>query len=248
MEPILYRGNGGGQINMDQQSITANNLANVNTPGFKADMLKMKSAIYQTDSGVQNEYHYSVSDGSYVNLKPGPIMTTGRDLDVAVSEQGWIAVQDANGQEAYTRNGSFKIDSNGQLMTNSGRPVLGDGGPISIPPSQRIDIGDDGTISVVPLDAGPNELAVLDRIRLVKIEPNAQVEKNKEGLVRLANGAKPDTDPTIKVTKGSLEGSNVDAFTEMVRMIESGREFESSMKLMQTVEDKDRRLAQLLHE
>lgn len=248
MEPILYRGNGGGQINMDQQSITANNLANVNTPGFKADMLKVKTAIFHTAQGVQNDYHYSATEGSFVNLKPGPVMPTGRDLDIAVSGEGWIAVQGSDGKESYTRNGSLKIDSNGQLTTSGGHPVMGDGGPISIPPAQRIDIGDDGTISIIPLDANPNELAVLDRIRLVKIDGSMEVEKNTEGLIRLANGQQAQEDANLTVTKGALEGSNVDAFSEMVHMIDAGREFETSMKLMQTVEDKDRRLAQLLHE
>lgn len=248
MEPILYRGNGGGQINMDQQSITANNLANLSTPGFKANMLKVKSALFHTEHGIQKDYTYSATEGSFVNTKPGPIMPTGRDLDIAVSDNGWIAVQSGNGQEAYTRNGSLKIDSNGMLTTSGGHPVLGDGGPISIPPAQRIDIGDDGTISVVPIGANPNELAILDRIRLVNIDNNTEVTKNTQGLITLANGGQAQPDASIKVIKGSLEGSNVDAFSEMVHMIDSGRKFETSMKLMQTVEDKDRRLAQLLHE
>ncbi|CZR29978.1 Putative proximal rod protein [Legionella pneumophila] len=181
-----------------------------------------------------------------MDTSPGEIITTGRDLDVAIDGDGWMAVQDSQGREAYTRGGSLRLNANGQLITASGKVVLGDGGPISIPPAQSIEIGSDGTISIVPLEGDVKSLAILDRIKLVTLDRN-NIYKNDEGLIQLRSGA-ATTNSNIKLQSGALEGSNVNAIDQMVAMISAGREFDAQMKLLSTVDDNGQKLAQLLQE
>lgn len=245
MDTVLYKAMSGAQMDFYRQSLTANNLANVNTPGFKADLFNAQT-MYLTGNTLINDT-VVIQQPNNSNFTAGGLMTTGRDLDVAIQGEGWFAVQDEGGKEAYTRAGDFKLTENGVLVTASGRPVLGDGGPISIPPAQRIDIGSDGTISIVPLDADPKALAVLDRIKLAKIDRQDLI-KGIDGLMRLEKGGIAPTDPTINVVGGALESSNVNAAEEMVNMITAGREFETQMKIMQSVDENGQRLAQLLQD
>lgn len=245
MDTVLYKAMNGAQMDFYRQSLTANNLANLNTPGFKADLFQAQT-LYLTGNTLIDDAMVVQQENGH-NFSEGMLMTTGRDLDVAVQGDGWFAVQDAGGKEAYTRAGDFKLTENGILVTASGQPVLGDGGPISIPPAQSINIGTDGTISIVPLDSNPRELAVLDRIKLAKIDRKDLIKGN-DGLMRLEKGGIAPTDPSVTVIKGALEGSNVNAVEQMVNMIAAGREFETEMKFMQAVDENAQRLAQLLHE
>lgn len=248
MEPILYNAIGGGKVDFKRQEITANNLANINTPGFKADLFNAQTMfITEPDGTVKvGNQSFVVQQPNGVDLTPGEIITTGRDLDVAIDGNGWMAVRDSKGGEAYTRSGSLRLDATGQLVTSTGRPVIGDGGPISIPPAKSIEIGADGTISIIPIDGDFNSLAVLDRIKLVTLDKN-NVMKNEDGLIKLKQGtAQPDG--SIKLMNGAIEGSNVKAVDQMVSMISSGREFEAQMKLLSTVDENAQHLAQILHE
>ncbi|WP_131751153.1 flagellar basal-body rod protein FlgF [Legionella erythra] len=245
MEPILYNAMHGSQVNFDRQNVTANNLANANTPGFKADLFQAESMFVVGPAIIDQALPIEEANGT--NFSQGGIMTTGRDLDVAIQgPDGWFSVQDAQKKEAYTRAGDFHLTSTGMLVTASGLPVLGDGGPISIPPAKSINIGNDGTISIVPLDGDPREVSVIDRLKVVKIEPK-NLTKGLDGLMHLPGGAAVP-DPAIRVVNGALEGSNVNAVTEMVNMIAAGREFEAQLKVMQTVDENAQRLAQLLQE
>jgi len=140
----------------------------------------------------------------------------------------------------------LRLDANGLLTTATGKPVLGDGGPISIPPAQSIEVGTDGTISIIPLEGDTKTLAVLDRIKLVHLDKN-NVVKNEDGLLQLKQGKNAPADASIKLVKGALEGSNVNAIDQMVSMISAGREFESQMKILSTVDENGQKLAQLLH-
>lgn len=242
MENILYNAMNGARVNMDRMAITSNNLANNNTPGFKADIM-VAQTMYM--NGTANAW--VVENGNGTDTTDGALITTGRDLDVAIQGKGWFAVQDAQGKETYTRAGNFKIDANGVLTTANGLAVLGDGGPISIPPAQRMEIGSDGTISVVPLGANANELAVIDRFKLVNPDPKSLV-KGSDGLMRLNKGGAAPVDPMIFVINGALEGSNINPVDQMVAMIGAGREFDSHMKVMQMVDETNRELAQILHD
>ncbi|HHF7343688.1 flagellar basal body rod protein FlgF [Legionella feeleii] len=243
MEPILYNAMNGSQTDFNRQAISANNLANSGTVGFKSELFQAQS-MYLTGSVATAEALVGEQIHG-VDFTDGPLMTTGRDLDLAVQGDGWFAVQDSQGKEAYTRAGDLHVDENGMLMTASKHPVLGDGGPISIPPAQRIEIGSDGTISIVPLGAEPNELAVLDRLKLVKVT-NKDLIKNNEGLMKLKGGGVALADASVVLVKGALEGSNVNPVANMVELINTGKEFEAQMKVMQTVDENSQKLAQLL--
>lgn len=247
MEPILYNAITGGRSDFKKQELIANNLANVNTPGFKADLYQAQT-MYMNDANGKhsgNGQSFIVQGPNGIDFTPGDIMTTGRDLDVAIDGDGWMAVKDSHGRESYTRGGSLRLDVNGRLVTASGKAVLGDGGPISIPPAKSIEIGNDGTISIVPLEGDVKSLAILDRIKLVKLDKN-NVVKNDEGLLQIIQGRNPGADGTVKLINGAIEGSNVNAVDQMVGMISAGREFEAQMKLLSTVDDNASKLAQVL--
>jgi flagellar basal-body rod protein FlgF len=246
MEPILYNATGGGRADFNKQAIIANNLANINTPGFKADLYQAETMYANNANG--STHSFNVQAPNAIDLSPGELMTTGRELDVAIDGNGWLALKDKEGKEVYSRGGSLRVDVNGQLTTASGKAVMGDGGPISIPPAKSIAIGSDGTISIVPLDGDAKGLAVLDRIKLVTLDKN-NVVKNDEGMIQLKQGGKPPlADASVRVVQGAIEGSNVKAIDQMVGMISSGREYDSQMKLLSTVDENAQKLAQLLHE
>lgn len=243
MESVLWNLMGTEKVAMDKMRLTTNNLANTNTPGFKAD-LHTAQTMFLND-GKEGGESWVVEGVNGIDFTEGQITPTGRDLDVAVQGKGWFVVQDSSGKEAYTRAGGFKIDADGILTTSNGLPVIGDGGPISIPPAQRIEIGTDGTISIVPMGAQPNELAVLDRLKLVDPK-NKDLVKGNDGLVRLKKGGVVETSMEVFVVKGALEASNIDAVSEMVNMINAGREFDMQTKSMQMVDEIEERRAQLL--
>ncbi|CAM2930113.1 flagellar basal-body rod protein FlgF [Legionella steigerwaltii] len=247
MDPILYNAAGGGRIGFKRQEIIANNLANVNTPGFKADMYQAQT-MYANMGGSDSGAAFAIQNPNALDLSPGDITTTGRNLDIAIEGNGWFAVSNSQGKEGYTKAGNLRLDVNGMLTTASGHPVLGNGGPISIPPAQEINIGADGTITVVPLGGDPKSAAILDRIKLVTLDKN-NIVKSSEGLYQLKNGGTPPAaDASVQVRSGAIEGSNVNAIDQMVEMITSGREYDAHMKVMSTVEDNFLKLAQVLHE
>lgn len=247
MEPILYSAITGGKSDFKRQEIIANNLANVNTPGFKADLFQAQT-MYMNDANGKNTINgqsYVMQNDNGLDLSPGEVVTTGRDLDIAIDGEGWMAVKDSQGREAYTRGGSLRLDPNGQLITAGGKVVLGDAGPIAIPPAQSIEIGIDGTISIIPVGGDANSLAILDRIKLVTLD-KTNVMKNEEGLIQLKQGGVAKPDGTVRLLNGAIEGSNVKAIDQMVSMISAGREFEAQMKLLSTVDENGNKLAQLL--
>jgi flagellar basal-body rod protein FlgF len=172
-------------------------------------------------------------------------MFTGRDLDVAIQGDGMIAVQGADGREAYTRMGDLIVDSLGQLKTKTGLPVLGDGGPISIPPNNSLAIAPDGSISVVPQGQGPETTATIGRIKMVN-PGNDQLDRGEDGLFRMRDGSDAPSDANVKLASGSLEASNVNAAEAMVNMIELARNFELQVKAIKTAEDNGAASSQLL--
>jgi len=160
MSDLLYVAMGGAESSLAAQQVYANNLANVNTPGFRSDFVR-----FHTEAATGDRFNmrsYVVLDEAGTNFKQGPMMTTGRELDIAVHGEGFIAVQATDGTEAYTRAGNLQIDTSGLLVNASGYQVLGNGGPIAIPPSEKIEIGSDGTITVRPLGQEAGALAQID--------------------------------------------------------------------------------------
>lgn len=249
MDPVLYSAVDGGTNDLVRQDIIANNLANLNTPGFKADLYQAQVMFMMDQNGVPlpGGQSYIVEMPSTIDTNPGELRTTGRPLDIAINGNGYIAIQAGDGTEVYTRGGSFQIDENGQLITPGGRVVLGDGGPIAIPPSRSIEIGIDGTISVVPVDGDIKGLAILDRVRTVSLN-SAQLTRTAEGFLKLNSNAIPDGDANVQVVQGAIEGSNVNAIDQMVRMISASRDFDAQMKIMATVDEDAQKLAQVLQD
>lgn len=253
MDKALYVAMSGAKQNMLAQRGHANNLANVNTTGFKADLLQARSMP------VFGEFYpsraYAMTERPATDFDQGALIETGRDLDVAVRGAGWIAVQAADGSEAYTREGELQVDVNGILRTGSGLPVLGNGGPVAIPQSDKITIGADGTISVIAVGQNPDEIAAIDRIKLVNPAPD-QLEKGEDGLIRLmppqqegqaaqqAPVAPPDG--TVRVESGYLEASNVNAVTEMTEILALSRQFELQVKVMRSADENTEAAARLL--
>jgi len=227
---MLYIAMNGAKNALLAQATNSHNLANANTVGFKSDLDEFKSLpVY---GPVMASRVYSEDSRAGTNLNAGSIMTTGRELDVAIQGEGWLAVQAADGQEAYTRAGDLRVDSAGLLTTGAGHPVLGNGGPIAIPPTAKVEIGADGGITVLsPGDPATAPLLV-DRIRLVN-PPKEAMEKRLDGLMGVKPGTEVVADANVRVISGALEGSNVNAVDSMVRMIQYARMFETQSKLMQ---------------
>ncbi|RUO29884.1 flagellar basal-body rod protein FlgF [Aliidiomarina sedimenti] len=245
MDNMLYIAMSGAKEDMNAVAVRANNLANVNTTAFKADLAQAR-AMQAYGEGHPSRV-FSLTERAGQNFAAGALRTTGRDLDVAVVGQGWLHILDENGEEAMTRNGNLEISQGGMLQTSSGEPVMGNAGPIFIPlPITDITIGKDGTISVQPQGAPSQVREEIDRISVVN-PPNGNVEKGTDGLFRMKNGEElplPEFDAQLEV--GALEGSNVNAIEEMTQMIALHRNYELSVKMMKAAEENDERQEQLL--
>lgn len=233
MDRMLYVAMSGARETLIAQGNASNNLANANTTGFLADFNQFRSMpVFGPGHPTRV---YALDERPETDFGHGTIARTGRDLDVAVKGGGWIAVQSQDGGEAYTRRGDLQIDANGVLTTGDGLPVLGNSGPVALPPFDAINIGADGTISIRPQGAPPSELAVIDRIKLVAPQFD-QMTKGQDGLMRLKDGTEAPAAFEQRLVSGALESSNVNIVNEMVDMIELSRRFEMQIKLMKTAE------------
>jgi flagellar basal-body rod protein FlgF len=233
----------GARAVMRQQEVTANNLANVSTTGYRAAQAQFRAL--PVFGGAVPSNAYSTIQGDSASLASGPITQTGRNLDVAVNGAGWIAVQAADGSTAYTRNGDLQVGSSGALTTSTGQPVLGQGGaPITLPPLSTVQIGVDGSISGVPVGSPPNAIAVLNQIQLVN-PPASQMQRGSDGLFRDTQGP-TQPDGSVQLAVGALEGSNVSPVQAMITMMDNTRAFEIQTKLMQTVDQNASASSQLL--
>lgn len=245
MDKLLYVSMSGAKQTMLAQAANNNNLANISTPGFRADYAQFRSMpVYGAGHPTRV---YAMTERSGTDMTPGTPNATGRELDIAVNGQGWIAVQAGDGTEAYTRAGDLLVTNTGLLTTHSGHLVLGDGGPISLPPSSKVQFGEDGTVSVRPLGEQANALQVVDRIKLVN-PPLNQLQKGNDGLMRQRDGNPAPADAGVKIVSGMLESSNVNVAEALVNMIDLARQFEMQVKVMRDAEqnaDAARQLLQL---
>jgi len=239
---MLYVAMSGARQVMLKQATNSHNLANLNTTGFKADIDSFKAMPVYGPGHPARVYGEDQRMG--ISHAAGSITNTGMPLDVAVNGDGFIAVQDAGGSEVYTRNGNLEITEQGLLVTSNGNPVIGEGGPITLTAYDNIQIGTDGTITVIPIGQASGETAVLDRIKLVNPERNT-VERNSQGLFT-TDGADEPADADVTLATESLESSNVNAVDALVTMIELSRQFETQVKLIKAAEDNDIAAAQLL--
>jgi len=235
MDRSLYIAMSGAKQTLLAQTANANNLANTQTTGFKSDLEQFRSqpvfgAGYPTRV-------YAMTERPGTDLSHGAMQTTGRDLDVAINGEGFIAVQGTDGKEAYTRAGDLHVTPEGLLQTGAGLQVLGQDGPIAIPPSEKLTIGDDGTISIIPRGAGnATTLLEIDRIKLVD-PPLDNLEKLNDGLLHTKDKQPLAAEANVKLASGVLEGSNVNPISAMVDMIELARNFELQTKVMKNVDE-----------
>ncbi|AYH43081.1 flagellar basal-body rod protein FlgF [Azoarcus sp. DN11] len=243
MDRLIYTAMTGAKSTLDQQAAVSHNMANATSTGFRAEMHKLRAVPVQGEGLATRAFVVDASVAT--NFEPGVIQQTGRPLDVAVEGKGWLAVQLPDGREAYTRDGSLELSPNGVLQTRRGLPVLGDGGPITLPPDNEISIGKDGTISAMQAGGAENVVNVVGRLKLVN-PPEASLVRGDDGLFRTPNGQPAPLDENARVAGGFLEGSNVSVVDQMVTMISLARQFEMQTKMLQTAEANDRAATQLL--
>ena len=238
MDRMIFLSMSGAKATMQRQDALANNLANASTPGFRAELQAFRSVPVEGSGASTRVYSLETTTG--YDSTPGAITSTGRNLDVAAKGNAWLAVQALDGTEAYTRGGSLELSSDGTLTTRSGLPILGDGGPLQVPPNTAVSIGSDGTVSAKSSDG---KSSTIGKLKLVT--PGAALTRGEDGLFRAADGDL-SADDTARVQDGALEGSNVNPVENMVAMISAARQFEAQMKMVQTAEANEKSAVQLL--
>jgi flagellar basal-body rod protein FlgF len=243
MDRLIYTAASGAKHILEQQATASHNLANVSTTGFRAQVDSFRAVPVQGDGLPTRAFVVDSTVGA--DFSSGPLQMTGRDLDVAVKGQGWLAVQMPDGSEAYTRNGALQMNANGVLQSAGGFTIAGDGGPITVPPDVTVAIGGDGTISSIETTTKPGAPTVLGRLKLVN-PPESDLVRGDDGLFRLKNGAAAPADPLVAVAGGMLEGSNVSPVESMVSMIALARSFDTQMSLMKNAENNAAKASQIL--
>jgi flagellar basal-body rod protein FlgF len=235
MDRSLFIVMNGAKQTMLAQTANANNMANSQTTAFKSDFEQFR-AMPAFGPGFPTRV-YTMAERPGTDFSTGTIQTTGRDLDVAIDGKGWLAVKAADGSEAYTRAGDLKITPQGLLQNGAGLSVLGEtGNPIVIPPMRKLEVGSDGTLSIIPQGANSAATVIVDRIKLVNPDAGS-LEKRSDGLIHLKPGAVSVPDPNVKIVQGSLESSNVNIMSALVDMIELSKNFELQVKAMKSADD-----------
>lgn len=242
MDRLIYIAMTGAKHSMLQQAVTAQNLANISTTAYKAQSSAFRALPVFGPGAPTRTFVVDSTPGS--DLSSGAMRSTGRPLDVAIQGNGWIAVQDGKGQEAYTRNGSLQVGINGLLVTSNGLPVMGDGGPITIPTDSEVTVGKDGTISVVTNNQF-NATTAIARIKLVNPADGDMVHGD-DGLFRQKNGQPAAADAAVNLASGVLEESNVSSVDGLISIIDQSRFFDMQVKLIQKADENASRALQLM--
>jgi flagellar basal-body rod protein FlgF len=243
MDRFLYVSMSGAKETLRAQTVNNHNLANASTTGFRADL-----SAFQTREVVGSGYAsraYATNSTTGFDATQGALVQTGRDLDVGVHGEGWIAVMGRDGREAYTRMGDLRIDASGQLLNGAGLQIMGEGGPLSVPPNSSLTVAGDGTVSIVPLGQGSETTAMVGRIKMVNPSADSMV-RGDDGLFRMKDGSEAPPDANVQLASGVLEASNVNVADAMVNMIELSRHFDLQVKAMRTAEENASVAAQLL--
>ena len=243
MDRLIYTALSGMRGAMARQTTTANNLANANTTGFRAEM-SSASALWVRGAGMQSRAPTS-QEVVAADMAPGSVTATGRDMDVAMQGEALLAVQADDGSEAYTRRGDLQVSPTGVVTTGDGHPVLGDGGPLTLPPADSVRIADDGAIWIVPAGGDPNQPQQVDRLKLAS-PAGTRVQKGLDGLFRVADGGALPSDPDARITPHSLEGSNVNTSTTLIDMIEASRSWDMQLQLVTQAREMDTSAADLM--
>jgi flagellar basal-body rod protein FlgF len=243
MDRFLYISMSGAKETLRAQTVNNHNLANASTTGFRADLEAFQTRNVSGSGFASRAYATDATIG--FDQTQGTLISTQRDLDVGVKGAGWLAVQGPDGREAYTRAGDLRVDASGMLVNASGHPVMGDSGPLAVPPNASIAIAADGTVSIVPLGQGPETMAQVGRLKLVN-PPADALARSDDGLFRMIDGSDAPADANVQVAAGVLETSNVNIADAMVNMIELSRNFDLQVKAMRTAEENAAAAAQLL--
>ena len=233
MDKVLYTAMSGATRIMDTQQIRANNLANLSTTGFRGDFSNAFAQAVEGE-GYDSRIHAQMAE-QWSDLSGGTLSQTGRSLDLAVQGEGWFTLLNEQGDEAYTRAGNFHVDGQGVLRAANGMMVAGDAGAVTVPDFQQIVVADDGSLSVLPDGADPDQMMVVGTLKLVNPSAGAVV-KGEDGLFRSLDAQPLAVDPAVSVVSGYLEGSNVNAVAEMVSFMTLSRGFEMQLKMMQSAE------------
>ncbi|MCQ8877515.1 flagellar basal body rod protein FlgF [Pseudoalteromonas shioyasakiensis] len=230
MEKLIYTAVSGAELNNTALRVSANNLANVSTAGFKADLEQAQSMMV-TGSGFRTRYQAQMMPVT-TDLSAGPMMDTGRNLDVALSDGGYLEVLDKNGDPAYTRAGNLEVDTDGFLTVN-GHRVQSIAGDIQLPEFGEIEISPDGIINLVPLGGG----VIAEEARIKLASTDEVLIKGKDGLLRTENQQPLEQDEQLRLRTGALEGSNVNAVQEMIKTMNISRQFEMNIKMMKAADE-----------
>ena len=244
MDRMIYLAMTGAKQLLYEQDVVAQNLAKASTTGYRAETSAFRAVPVFGPGAPTRSFVEDSTPGS--DFAPAPLEQTGRPLDVALQGEGWIAVQRPDGSEAYTRDGSLRVSANGVLQTRSGLNVLGDGGPLSVPPDAAVTIGGDGTVSVIPPGTQPSAIAAVGRIKLVNPDPS-QLVRGGDGLFSLQGGGAAPSDSDVKLVSGALEDSNVNVVEAMVSMIDLARQFDMQMKLLSNAAGNAREASQIFN-
>lgn len=239
MDRMIYLSMAGAKANFAQQEVLANNLANVSTTGFRAELHALRAVPVRGDGASTRVYSLETTVG--YDDSAGTMTPTNRPLDVAIMGKSWMAVQGLDGTEAYTRAGHLMTDNQGNLVTAEGLQVLGDGGPITVPVGTEPSIASDGTVSARARNGTSQQIG-----RIKMVTPETKLERGEDGLFRSADGAALPVDETARLQDGVLEGSNVNAVETMVHMIAAQRQYETQVRMLQTAEQNEKTAAQLL--
>lgn len=244
MDRMIYIGMSGAKQAFEQQASVANNMANVSTPGFRAQINSFRAVPVLGDELATRTLVTATTPGA--DLRSGPLLPTGRALDVAVRGDGWLTVKMPDGSEAFTRVGNLQVGADGQLQTMDSRPLVGEAGPLVVPPGSALTITNDGLVSAQAPDDSSGAAAEVGRLKLVNPAASDLV-RGEDGLFRMRPGAAAaPADPEVRLRSGVLEGSNVNPVEAMVAMIANARRFEMQMKTLQTAESNDQQANKLL--
>ncbi|MES2441658.1 MAG: flagellar basal-body rod protein FlgF [Pseudomonadota bacterium] len=243
MDRLVYTALSGLRSQMQAQASIANNIANASTIGYRADRVTFDRMVL---SGSPLDTRTLASEEvTDADRRAGTIVQTSRPLDVAVTTDSWIAVQGTDGTEAYTRRGDLNVATSGVLETGDGFPVMGSGGPITVPPHQSISIAGDGTVSIVPLGGDSNAPQVIDQIKLVSTQ-GSQTVKGLDNNLHVKGGGVLPADLDAQLASGSLEQSNVNLTQALVDMIENQRSYEVQANLLKEAKAMDESTASLM--
>lgn len=243
MDRLIYTSLTAMRGSMSRQTAIANNLANAETPGFRADMAEAQ-ALWLKGAGL-GARAMSSEEVHGADMRAGTVVTTGRDLDIAMTGDALLVVQAPNGEEAYTRRGDLQLSASGLLTTGDGHPVQGGGGPVTIPSADSIKIDTDGRVWIVPTGGDPDNPQEVDRLRLAT-PAGSDIAKGLDGLFRVKGGGILPDDPEARLVGRSLEGSNVSATSALVEMIEASRSWDTQLKMITDARDMDSATANLM--